>query len=49
MKASKKIQRKLDARLKDYVVTETSNFAGQPKVEQRFDTGGFTRPGSRKK
>ena len=47
MKQGKKIQKRLDARIKDF--NNPQSFAGQPKVEYAYKNGGFTQPGSRKK
>lgn len=48
MKAGKKIQAKLDARIKDYEAM-LARGANDSKVQQRMDSGGYTRPGSRKR
>lgn len=47
MKASKKIQDRLDARQKGY--KELLAMRSDSKVAQRKETGGYTMPGSRKK
>lgn len=48
MKAVKKIDRRLSRRLSDY---QSTIIGGKydSKVMQRIETGGYTKPGSRKK
>lgn len=47
MKRGKKLQAKLDARVKDYEAM-IARGATDSKVQQRMDAGGYKRPGSRK-
>jgi hypothetical protein len=48
MKSGKKIAKKLDRRIRDFEATMAYG-GSEAKVQQRKATGGYTRPGSRKK
>jgi hypothetical protein len=49
MKPSKKIERRLNVRLRDYEQNIKGSNKHETKVAQRIESGGFTQPGSRKK
>ena len=48
MKAGKKIEKRLNARIKAHEA-EIASPNHDSKVRQRYETGGYTKPGSRKK
>jgi hypothetical protein len=49
LKAGKKIQNRLNARLKAHAETLGPNVRHDTKVSNRIDSGGYRKPGSRKK
>lgn len=48
MKPSKKIEKRLEARINTFE-RERASPNHDSKVRQRYETGGYTKPGSRKK